>query len=205
MPGGQPDPVWEQGWEQAIRLREALQAGNPLPELPFVPVRLNAGEVAHAELVLNYSRFYGRNVRYTQNSGFYFGSPLFVAGSLAGEAIGNSVARSRARALAAPQWRDFQDVTVYLTSQRLLTLVDGGTRWLWWDHAAIMQIQPYLEQWAVVQLFDQCEPLRWQGPAVPWLTVALVYLGYGRDHVRHHPELAPLSRSETEDSPADRA
>ncbi|TDQ45978.1 hypothetical protein EV190_12737 [Actinorugispora endophytica] len=200
MPADGQDAMWSQGWEQAVRFREALLDGFPLPTLPAVPVRLNAGEVAHAELVLDYSRFYGQNVTYSQSSGFYFGSPLFVAAGLAGQAIGNSVARSRAQAMAAPQWREFQRVTVYLTDQRLLALVDG-VRWLSWYHSAMMQIQPFLGQWNVVQLFEDCEPLRWSGPAAPWLAVALVRLGYGLDHVRDLPEMNLLSRPVVGGSP----
>ncbi|GAB3456556.1 hypothetical protein GCM10027570_38300 [Streptomonospora sediminis] len=186
----QPD-IWSMAWRQAVDLREALRDGFPLPSLPHPPVRLARGETAHAELVLDYSRYYAMDVTYQQSSGFYFGSPLFVAAGLAGDAIGNANRRARAEAMAAPQWRGFQRVVAYLTDRRVLALVDG-TRWLSWDHDANMQVAPMLEHWSVVQMFTQTEPLRWQGTAAPWLAVALVYLVYGEEHLEQHPDLRAL-------------
>ncbi|PRX98085.1 hypothetical protein [Allonocardiopsis opalescens] len=191
--GGQPhNPAWDDGWRRAVDLREALLAGAPLPTIPFIPVRTRPNEVAHAELVLDYSRYYGMNVSYQQNSGFYFGSALFVAAGVAADSISNASARSRAQAMAAPQWRDFQQIGVFVTNQRLVAMVDGS-RWLSWDHDANVQVQPLLDHWSVVQYFENSEPLRWHGPAAPWLSVALVYLALGENHLRHHPELRPLS------------
>ncbi|WP_017540123.1 hypothetical protein [Nocardiopsis halophila] len=193
--GRQASDMWQTGWESGVDLREALLSGMELPELPFVPVRLEPGEVPHAEVVADYSRFYAMDVAYQQSNGLYFGSPLFVAAGLTAQAIGNASARSRAQAMAAPQWREFQRVTVYVTSRRLLALIDG-TRWLSWWHAGNMQVNPVLDQWALVQLFNDTEPLRWQGPAVPWLSVAVSYLAHGPGHLLHHPELARLAMIE---------
>ncbi|MFW5416444.1 hypothetical protein J0910_07460 [Nocardiopsis sp. CNT-189] len=185
------DGIWNQGWQSAVALREALLGGEPLPEMPYVPVRLEPGEKAHAAVVLDYSRYYGMDVSYQQNSNFYFGSPLFVATGLAADAIGNASARGRAEAMARAQWREFQQVTVYVTSTRLLALVEG-TRWLSWYHQGSIQVHTLLGEWAVVQMFPDCEPVRWQGPAAPWLAVLLVYLVFGEDNLRHHPELSAL-------------
>ncbi|GAB3480361.1 hypothetical protein [Nocardiopsis coralliicola] len=187
-----PGDVWTLGWRSAVDLRSALLGGAGLPELPFVPVRLEPGETAHAELVLDYRRFYGTDVSYSQTSGFYFGSPVFVAASLAGQGLGNMAAKNRAEAQARAQWREHQRVTAYLTDTRLLALVDGH-RWLSWWHAGAMQVHTLLEEWSVVQMFGDTEPLRWEGPAAPWLAVALVDLVYGRDALARHPGLAALA------------
>ncbi|MDA2809517.1 hypothetical protein O4J56_02595 [Nocardiopsis sp. RSe5-2] len=187
--------MWQAGWESGVDLRDALLSGLEMPRLPFVPVRLEPGEVAHAELVADYSRFYAMDVNYQQSNGFYFGSPVFVAAGLTAQAIGNASARNRAQAMAAPQWREQQRVGVYVTDRRLLALVDG-TRWLSWWYEGTMQVNPLLDQWALVELFNDTEPLRWQGPAVPWLSVAVSYLAFGHDHLLHHPELARLSMVE---------
>jgi hypothetical protein len=177
-------------WHRAVELRRALIAGEELPRLPMVPVRLEPGEVPHAELGLGYSRYYGMDVTYQQTSGFYYGSPGFVAAGLVGNAIGNSLARSNAERMAEAQWREFQQVAVYVTSHRLLSFVNQG--WLEWSHRAMMTLDIDLQQWSVVQTFQECEPLRWNGLGAIWLAVALTYLGFGTDHLIHRPEFAPM-------------
>ncbi|GAB3709644.1 hypothetical protein [Nocardiopsis nanhaiensis] len=191
MPGQDMADPWAEGWDQAGKLRHALLDGMPLPRLPFIPIRLQQGEVAHAEVSMQYSRYYGTNVTYQQSSGFYFGSPLFVATGLAAQAVGNASARSRAQAMAAAQWREHQGVQAYLTNQRVIACVQGH-RWLSFWHRGIIQADPVLDHWSLVEIFEEGEPVRWQGPAAPWLAVAIIHLAYGDDHLRNHPGLAPL-------------
>lgn len=191
------DP-WTEGWVQAAKLRQALLAGHTLPTLPSVPVRLKQGEVAHAQVGVEYSRYYSMNVTYRQSNGFFFGSPLFVATGMAATAIGNASARSRAQAMAAPQWRERQGVNAYLTSQRILTCVQGH-QWVSFWHQGIIEAAPLLEHWALMETFEQGDPVRWSGPAAAWLAVAVIHLAYGEEQLRHHPglaALAPLPQSE---------
>ena len=187
---GATDP-WAEGWTQAAKLRQALLNGHPLPTLAHVPIRLNQGEVAHAQVGVEYSRFYSMDVNYRQSSGFFFGSPMFVATGMAVNAISNASARSRAQAMAAPQWRERQGVNAYLTNQRIITCVMGH-QWVSFWHRGIIEAAPLLDHWALLETFEQGEPVRWTGPAAAWLAVAVIHLAYGNEQLRHHPGLAPL-------------
>jgi hypothetical protein len=196
--GGDP---WAEGWTQAVKLRQALLDGHPLPTLPYVPMRLEQGEVAHARVGVEYARFYSTNVSYRQSNGFFFGSPAFVVTGLAVNAIGNAAARSRAQAMAAAQWRERQGVDAYLTDRRILTCV-ASHRWLSFWHQGIIEAAPMLEHWSLLETFQQGDPVRWTGPAAAWLAVAVIHLAYGDDQLAHHPGLAALAPSSLPGGPS---
>jgi hypothetical protein len=84
------------------------------PPVPSV-IRLNPGE--HALAMGPAERFTMRapgDGSYTQSSTFAFGSPTFVAGALAANAIGNSVRRNNAARGLIPRWMPdgFGDITI---------------------------------------------------------------------------------------------
>jgi hypothetical protein len=91
---------WE-GWSSACQLYEQLAAGASLVELPPSGMRLNVDEIPYADTILGYSRFYGMDVTYHQNSLLLFGPATFVAAGLAVNAMTNASARRRANAMAA--------------------------------------------------------------------------------------------------------
>ncbi|PZT71096.1 hypothetical protein DN402_01930 [Streptomyces sp. SW4] len=97
----------QQGWEAACSLHRHLANGGELAPIATPGVLLEPGETAYGDVAAHYARFYATNVTYNERSGFYFGSPLFVAAGLVGDAVANSTARSRAQAMAQAQWRDF--------------------------------------------------------------------------------------------------
>ncbi|WP_239675223.1 hypothetical protein [Natronosporangium hydrolyticum] len=167
-----------EGWTSACQLYEHLHAGGDLAVLPPGPVRLNPGEVAYADTVLGYARFYGMNVTYQQHSTLLLGSAGFVAAGLTANMIANSSARRRAEAQAAGQWRDHAHVRTILTNHRLLC--DYGGQWLSFWHEGIVEFQGDLAQWLFVLRYEVGDPVLLHGPGAPWFAVAVAHLGYGR-------------------------
>ncbi|MEU4745336.1 hypothetical protein AB0G02_33405, partial [Actinosynnema sp. NPDC023658] len=100
-----PSQEWAASWYRAVHLYRHLVNGG-IPDEVTTSLLLPPGEVAYCDLTLGYARYYGMDVTYRQSSGFFLGSPLFVAAGLAANAVGNSVARRRAEAQSMPQWRE---------------------------------------------------------------------------------------------------
>lgn len=164
--------------------------GGELAAVSTPGVLLEPGETAYGDVSAQYSRFYGMNVTYNQHSGFYFGSPLFVAAGLAGTAIANNNARSRAQAQAQAQWRDFSLCRAILTERRTLLHVAAENRWVSLRHHEIIGFHPVVDQWSLFTDYQQWEPMRLSGPTVPWLTAATISI-INRDRP-HHQQLPPL-------------
>lgn len=148
------------------------------------------GERFFAYLPLTYARYYGADVGYTQASTVAVGHPAFVAGVFAISAIANASARSRAAAQSLPQWREWQQVTAYVTNRRIVTFANG--RWLSFDYGAIAAVYPDASARALVMQFDSTEPLLLTGPAAPMAAVIAVMQTHGLDAVRDHPGLRAL-------------
>src|ERR1700754_1939672 len=105
--------------------------GGGLDPLVAHPAALKPGGHAYADLPPPYSRFYGVNVSYRHRSVTAFGSAVFVLTTLAANAAGNAAARRRARAQAAPQWRERQIARTVLTRERLLVATGSGRLSFW--------------------------------------------------------------------------
>lgn len=177
-------------WEHARGVRRDLLAQRvpgAMDQWDVVPV---PGERFFARLVLTHARYYGRDVGYHQTSAFAFGRPAFVLGVLAVTAISNAAARSRAAAQSAPQWREWQTSTVYVTNKRLA--VHAGGRWLSFDYAAMNAVYPEVAAGTLVCQFDQAEPLLLAGPEAPIAAIFTVLQTYGIEALRRHPSLQPL-------------
>ncbi|MGH3679804.1 MAG: hypothetical protein ACRDT2_06045 [Natronosporangium sp.] len=181
-----------EGWTSACQLYEHLHAGGDLTALPPGPVRLNPGEVAYANAVLGYARYYGMTVTYQQGSALLLGSAMFVAAGLAANAIANTSARRRAEAQAAIQWRDHANVRTILTSHRLLC--DYGGTWLSFWHEGIVELQGDLTHWLFVLRYQVGHPIMLHGPVAPWFAVSVAHLVYGRRGLQL-PALTALART----------
>lgn len=179
-----------QGWEAACSLHRHLLSGGELAPVATPGVLLEPGETAYGDVSAQYARFYGMNVMYNQHSGFYFGSPLFVAAGLVGDAVVNANARSRAEAQARAQWRDFSLCRAILTERRTLLHVAAENRWVSLRHNEIIGFHPAVEQWSLFTDYHQWEPMRLSGPTVPWLTAATISV-INRDRPPHQ-RLSPL-------------
>lgn len=85
----------------AAKLRDQLAAGQQPPVLDPGGVVLGDGEVLLARERAALWEFRGQAVQYRQGGALFFGSPLFLIGSLAASVAVSAAARSRARRAAA--------------------------------------------------------------------------------------------------------
>ncbi|MEJ1090467.1 hypothetical protein [Microbacterium istanbulense] len=179
-------------WEYARRLRGQVlnrQVPESQQQWDVVPYE---GERFFACLPLTYARYYGKDVGYTTSGMVAVGSPAFVVGAFAVSAIANASARSRAAKEAAPQWREWQQTTAYVTNHRIVTYVNG--EWLTFEYGAISALYPDVASNALVCQFGSTEPLLLSGPATPVAAVVAVLQTHGLDGVRDHPGLQELAR-----------
>jgi hypothetical protein len=182
---------WE-GWSSACQLYEQLAAGASLVELPPSGMRLNVDEIPYADTILGYSRFYGMDVTYHQNSLLLFGPATFVAAGLAVNAMTNASARRRANAMAAAQWRDHAHVRTLLSNRRLLC--DYGGQWLSFWHEGVVELRGDVSQWQFVLRYEVGDPLMLHGPAAPWFAVAVAHVVYGPRGLQL-PMFSPLAHA----------
>jgi hypothetical protein len=109
-----------------------------------------------------------------------------------GNAIGNSIARSRAQSTAATQWREQQQVDVVVSNQRVVGNV-AGRGWLSFDWSAVTAIYPDPEHYNVVLEFGgQTSTLSFTGALAPTLATMAVMLTHGHDPLAGHPALQTL-------------
>jgi hypothetical protein len=113
---------------EAARLRERLAAGDPPPRLDPGGIVLRKDEALVAREPATLWEFRGQGVQYRQGGALFFGSPLFLIGSLAASAAVSGAARSRARRAAAAQWRSIDSGFLLLTTQRLSFMGAAGWR-----------------------------------------------------------------------------
>ncbi|WP_449064416.1 hypothetical protein [Planomonospora algeriensis] len=191
--------MWQRSWAEAAGLRGWLVNGGTLPEIPRPPLNVPPPVRFHAGFHLGYSRWYAADVSYTRSSVLALGSPAFVIGALAVNAIGNSVRRTRALELAAPQWREHQAVQVFLTNESIIT--SAWNRWQFWYFSDMMTVVPDFGTGSVLFTFSgNLVPLRLQGMASAWLFVATTYLMYGTEYLRNAPEFFSMGPADTQES-----
>jgi len=171
------DATLRASWSSACGLYQYLRSGGSLRPDPHTPLRLKPDENHFATAALGYARFYGTAVEYQQSSNLWFGSPTFVLGGMAAEALANSHARNRAAAMAAAQWREHATVRAALTDQRILC--DHSGAWLNFWHEGVQELAVDLSRWAFVLRFEEGVPLMLHGPPAPWFAVAISWLVYG--------------------------
>lgn len=166
----------QQGLMAGGDLFRYVVSGGELEPLPYVSVRMRSGEDAYADVPVEYSRFYAMDVSYDHHSVVAFGSAGCILGALAVNAAGNAIARNRALALGAAQWREHQIARVVLTNERMLILTRLRPLSFWHDDLA--EFLPDPDVFRLLLTFPDCEPVQLRGPAVPWLAVAMARLIY---------------------------
>lgn len=183
-------PLYAWAWQRAGAAYDAVTQRR-WPETAHPSgVMLQQGEVALLDAPLDYARFYGVDVQYTTSTTLLYGSPAMLAVSLAGSAIGNAFARSRAEALARHQWREVQPARVIVTDRRMLIrTVDS---WLTFDHRAVAQFLPAPTYWHLVIEYHGAAPLLLGGLPAPHAAVVLQSILEGPDSLATHDAFAPF-------------
>ncbi|MFT4259886.1 MAG: hypothetical protein QM568_09705 [Microbacterium sp.] len=179
-------------WERARTARTALLAHEIPPSVQQWDVVPYAGEVFFAQVPLTYARYYGRDVSYAQTSAVALGNPAFVVGALAVTAISNASARSRAAAQSAPQWREWQTSSVYISNRRFA--VHAGGQWLSFDYSAMTAVFPEAAASTLVCQFHSAAPLLLAGDDAALACVFAVLQTHGVDALRRHPSLQILDQ-----------
>jgi hypothetical protein len=169
------DPALQQGWLTAIRLFSALERGEEPPTI-LAPGYARSDRV-YLDAPFNYARYYETDVTYSKRHVMASGPPLFVAGTMISDAIANGAEASRARALAAPQWREHRTARVIVTASATLCAVNG--RWLEFPHNAVVEY--YLTGCHCILTFAEVGPLCLSGPSAWCHAVLFAYHQYDSD------------------------
>lgn len=186
------NPEWTASWNAAVHLYQHLVAGG-IPGEVTTSLLLAPGEATYSDLTLGYARFYGMDVTYERSSGFFLGSPLFVAAGLAANAVSNNIAKQRAQNQAAPQWREHCPARVVVTNFCTMCFVYG--RWLRFPYPNVVDFNADMLNGVCYLIFDDAEPLQLAGPQVPWLVVLLSSFLYGPNRLSTLPFLQPIARA----------
>jgi len=178
-------------WQQARALRATLIEREIPESITVWDVVPRAGESMFYDLSANYARHYGREVAYTQRSGFFFGHPAFVLTGIAATRIGNSARRNAAEMAAQATWREWQQCRVVVSNQRIIC--QAGGRWLSFDYGAMVAVYPEVDEWTLICNFgDRSEPLLLSGLSAPIIAVMTLLVTHGVEAVRSHPSLQRL-------------
>ena len=181
----------EAAWAQAQALRATLINREIPPAIRVWEVVPNVGEVMFFDVSADYARYYGRDVSYSQTSGFFFGHPAFVIAGLAATGIGNANRRNAAVTAAQATWRERQPARVIVTNQRLVC--HAGGHWLSFPYSSMTAVYPEVDRWTLICEFgDTAEPLLLAGPHSALISVMTVLLTHGADAVAEHPSLQRL-------------
>jgi hypothetical protein len=186
-------------WGAGRELTRQLVAGVPPPPLTVWGLVLAPGEVAYLEVPVHYSRFCaldplpvapGRSVYYFGGQGAGAGSGAMLVAATT-SLIVETVELSRARDAAQTRWRRHQHTRAFVTSRQVVILSQG--RWLGFSYSRVIGFYPDLEHGQVTLEFTgTCEPVRLQGPAVPWIAALLCWAIHGSTGLRSHPALQSL-------------
>jgi len=185
------EQAFEEGWRYGLRLNQQLQRRELPEQIDIWNVVPFEGECFFLNGQLDYARYYGTDVAYTQSTMIAFGGPAWVAGSLIGNAIGNAAARSRAERFAQAAWREYQPLQVIVSNQRIRCNVHGRG-WLIFDFSMVTAVYPDPQRFSIVLEFQNAEPMLLTGPMVPALSSIAVLMTHGADAVSAHPGLLPL-------------
>lgn len=195
----------QRGLIEAKRLSDHLHRGGHLEELAS-PIPLFAGEALFSKVPFAVSEFSGRDAYYNQ-TWVGVGTPLMFAATLGVSAMANQARKRRARAEAAPQWRQLNQGVLYMTNQRLAMQGALG----WWDvHLGSIRNSDVVPGDGMVLFLDGSNPMKVSMPWPEWHFVLFHYLAYGRvlpidlpaEVAPHAPTREPHSNRELPPSPA---
>ncbi len=176
------------GWAQAQALKAALLSEKLPQELTPWEVVPYPNEKFYGDFQALYSRYYGQDVFYKQSSGFYVGSPAFVATGFALTSAANYARRKAAESEAQIKWRDWQNLRVLVSNYRILCFHNGY--WLSFDYQAMTALYPDLQTWSLVcQFGSEVAPLLLSGKDLPWMSVLVIYFTQGPKVLASHPGL----------------
>lgn len=183
-PDSSPDVVYREA-AQAHDLYHRLVTGAPAPRQQSLTIPMQAGEEIYRTGRVQYSRFYGRELIFSQGSTVISGRPSVLIGAAIGNAMRASSQRRQAQAAAQPDWREIQFLDVWVTNQRIIAYVDG--RWLEFWYGAIMAIHPDPETFSLVLEFRDTSPMKLTGPAVASIAVLVQYFATGAEGLQTQP------------------
>ncbi|MFI8598215.1 hypothetical protein ACIGDM_12985 [Rothia koreensis] len=183
-PDSSPDVVDREA-AQAYDLYHRLMTGAPVPREQSPTIPMQAGEEIYRTGRVQYSRFYGQELIFTQGSTVISGRPSVLIGAAIGNAMRASSQRRQAQAAAQPDWREVQFLDVWVTNQRIIAYAGG--RWLEFWYGAIMAIHPDPETFSLVLEFRDTSPLKLTGPAVASIAVLVQYFATGAEGLQAQP------------------
>lgn len=166
------------GWTRAVHLRRWLGGGNP-------PVRRSQqffitrpDESYFCTVGAGLHLYIGADVEYSQGMFLAGGGFTGLALTAGASMLVNKHNRDRAAREAAPQWRNFGEVGVHITDQRLVTTIDGRLESLWY-YGGMTLFDPKWEEYAAYVGVEGAPPLRFVGAGVPYVSVLVYYLLFG--------------------------
>lgn len=180
------------GVAEGARLFATLLTGGSLPPRKVWGLVLEPGEQVHLDLEAFYSRFYGQDVTYRTGGGVYFGPPAVVLAGLLAGAAADRAAAARARAAAAPRWREHQVSRVLLTTQRLVCMVNGSWMSFYYRHVTALYPDLVQSRSVTLEFGDACVPLRLEGMHVPTISTYLCWALHNGVEGLRHPALSPV-------------
>jgi uncharacterized RDD family membrane protein YckC len=172
-----PGATWSEADEaylSAARLSAWLRSGQELLPIQSL-IALRPDEKVFYEADFSGFAFSQAAVRYSTGWFAAFGSPAWLAASLAGSAAYNSYQRSRAQAEGAAQWRFADQGSVHITSQRIC--LQGKLRWTDIALADIRALDA-LPDGVVIHRQGQ-SPIKVVTAAVAYFYVLISYLVHG--------------------------
>ncbi|TDD28998.1 hypothetical protein E1218_05330 [Kribbella turkmenica] len=183
-------------WQLGIDWARWLLAGNSPQPLTMYGLVLEPGEIAYVNTPAHYARLYGGSGRYTHNSGVFIGKPGLVLGMMAANAAVNASRKAAAKRDMQLMWRDLQEVPTVATNHRLLCMLPQRG-WLSFYYSAVQEFYPDPANWTITFGFQNAEPLRLAGLAVPTLSVLTAWCVLGNDRWQGEPGIAPLLQAAT--------
>lgn len=156
---------------------------------------LEQGEIAYLQSSAHYARLYAGSGAYTTSGGLFIGKPGMVLGMMAANAAVNASRKAAARRNTQVLWRDLQEVPMIATNYRLMCHLPARG-WLSFYYNAVQEFYPDPANWTLTFGFQNAEPLRLGGLAVPTLSVLTAWCVLG-ERWQQEPGIAPLVQAAT--------
>ncbi|MEU4395394.1 hypothetical protein [Kribbella sp. NPDC023855] len=182
-------------WQLGQDWARWLIAGNTPQPLTLFGIVLEQGEIAYLQSSAHYARLYAGSGAYTTSGGLFIGKPGMVLGMMAANAAVNASRKAAARRNTQVLWRDLQEVPLIATNYRLMCHLPARG-WLSFYYNAVQEFYPDPANWTVTFGFQNAEPLRLGGLALPTLSVLTAWCVLG-ERWQQEPGIAPLVQAAT--------